>query len=315
MGDDFARKDGTVDGILLGATAGAAIGGVVGAGRGLVAQSSDTVSVVDVHHNVSEPVLEGHRYYVRSDWDTDCWGTGEHRRCDRDLDGWWHTYQPRIRNRIVGSFTEPQIQHSNPGTFLGNAVAGAAIGAGIGAGVGLALGVVGRMVGAHPLERESLSPEAREKLVENTGNNVMSSTALGAGIGATVGLGAGLMEKSGAVKVSTLWRKPLTTTKNLGQIPRNHYEWNRGFGNWNRPSNYRDHSPSGTKNVHRTTPVLDRSGTPRMEQVTKDLDSTRFGPMTGLIGGAVVGAGIGLGVGIATSILDRAMMDSGPNKQ
>ena len=310
VGDDFARQDGTVDGILLGATAGAAVGGVIGAGRGLINQSSDQVTEVAVRQNITDPVLQGHRYYVRSDWSNHCTGFDEFRRCERQLDGWWHNYSPSVNDRLIGSYSEPALQHSNPGTYLGSAVAGAAMGAGVGAGLGLAVGVLGKLVGAHPLERKKLPPEVREKLIDDTGNNVAASTALGAGIGATLGLAAGLMEQSGAVKLSRVWQKPVTTSRNIGEIPRNHYEWNHGRWEWGRPGNYQDHSPRGNTPVYRQAPVLDSRGRPEMVNATKNLDSTRFGAVSGLLGGAVMGAGVGFGVGVAASILDRALLQS-----
>ena len=305
VGNDFARQDGTVDGIVLGATAGAAVGGVLGAGRGLLNQSSDQVTEVALPRNITDPVLQGHRYYVRSDWSTHCTGFDEYRHCERELDGWWHNYSPRINDRLIGSYSEPALQHSNPGTYLGSAVAGAAIGAGVGTGLGLAVGVLGKLVGAHPLEREKLPPEVREKLIDDTGNNVASSTALGAGIGATLGLAAGLMEQSGAVKVSRVWQKPVTTSRNIGEIPRNHYEWNHSRWEWGRPGNYQDHSPRGNTPVYRQAPVLNSRGRPEMVNATKELDSTRFGAVSGLVGGAALGAGVGFGVRRWRAVFDQ----------
>ena len=308
VGDDYRRADGTVDGILLGAAAGAAVGGTVGAAKGLYDQFADTVDEKWETHGIQDPKLNGHRYFVRADWDTDCYGTGEHRHCDRDLDGWWHTYSPRIENRIVGNFQKPVLHHSHNGTFLAGAATGAALGAGVGAAVGLLTGFASRAIGGHPMSREPLPPQVREQLVEKTGETVVKSTAIGAGLGAALGLTAGLVEVSKNQNIQRTWNQPLSQSKYLGDIPRNHYEWNRGWGNWNRPSDYSRYSPSGERAVYRQAPLLDDAGRPAMESVTRNLSSQRFGPVGGLVGGAAIGAGLGFATGVASSIVNRLLL-------
>jgi hypothetical protein len=312
VGDDFSRQDGTVDGIVLGASAGAAIGGAVGGVRGLYQQAQNSVSERQVHKSITVPRLEGHSYSVRADWDTDCDTHGEHTHCDRELDGWWHTYRPNVRERVVGGFSEPTLQNSHQSTFVSAALTGAAIGAGLGAGIGLATGVISRLAGGHPMRRKPLPPELREQLVANAGETVMKSTAIGAGVGAAVGLGAGLLEASGAISVERTWDTPVFESRSLGNIPRNHYEWNRSWGwSWPSPGDYRDHSPRGERTVVRQAPVLDRSGEPMMRPVTRQLNSARLGPLSGLIGGAAVGAGVGFAAGIASSVVNRVLVQSG----
>ena len=310
VGSDFARQDGTVDGIVLGASAGAVLGGAVGGARGLLHQTQNQVTEELRHRSISEPKLDGYRYYVRADWDRDCRTHGEHTHCERELDGWWHNYSPNIRERVVGGFTEPTLQNSHQATVVGAAFTGAAIGAGIGAGLGLATGVLSLLAGGHPLRRKPLPPEIREQLVVDSGEAVVRSTAIGAGLGAAVGLGAGLLEQAGALSVERTWDAPLYEQRDLGSIPRNHYEWNWSW-DWARPGDYQDHSPRGNRPVIREAPVLDSAGRPAMRPVTRHLDSARFGPVSGLLGGAAVGAGLGFATGVATSIVNRLLVQSG----
>jgi hypothetical protein len=310
VGNDFSRQDGTVDGILLGAGAGAAVGGALGGARGLYHQARNTVTERQVHKSITDPKLTGHSYHVRADWDTDCDTHGEHTHCERELDGWWHTYRPNIRERVVGSFTEPTLQNSHQATFVSSALTGAAIGAGLGAGIGLATGVIGRLAGGHPMRRKPLPPELRAQLVTETGDTVMKSTAIGAGVGAAVGLGAGLLEASGAVSLERTWDAPIYESRDLGSIPRNHYEWNWSW-DWARPGDYRDHSPHGERAVVRQAPILDAAGRPITRAVTQQLDSARLNPVSGLVGGAAVGASVGFAAGVASSVVNRILVQSG----
>lgn len=309
VGDDFSRSDGTIDGVVLGAGAGAAVGGAVGAARGLYAQAQNQVEERMVYNRITDPQLEGHSYYVRADWDTDCHTIGDHTHCDRELDGWWHSYSPRISERVVGGFQEPTLQNSHGATFVGSALTGMAVGAGVGAGLGLAAGVIGRLAGGHPLKRKPLPDELKEQLVIDVGETVLKSTAVGAGVGAALGLGAGLIEQSGALSVERSFDLPVYQDRDLGSIPRNHYEWNRSWG-WARPGDYRDYSPRGNRAVVRQAPVLNNSGEPLMQGVTKQLDSARFGPVTGLLGGTIVGAGVGFATGVASGVVNRLLAQS-----
>lgn len=310
VGSDFSRKDGTVDGIVLGVGAGAAIGGTLGGARGLYHQSLNNVSERSVHKSITDPQLDGYRYSVRADWDTDCETHGEHRHCERELDGWWHSYRPNIRERMVGSYLEPTLHNSHQATVVSSALTGAALGAGLGAGIGLATSVIGRLAGGHPLKRKPLPSEVRQKLILDTGETVMKSTAIGAGVGATVGLGAGLLETRGAVSVERTWNAPVYQNRSIGNIPRNHYEWNRSWG-WARPGDYHDYSPRGERSVVRQAPVLDNSGRAITRPVTRQLDSARLGPFSGLVGGAAIGAGIGFATGIASGVVNRLLLQSG----
>ena len=310
VGDDFFRADGTVDGILLGAGTGALVGGAVGGVRGLVHQAADSVSEELVTRSISDPKLQGFRYSVRADWDTDCYGSDENRHCDTDLDGWWHTYHADVRSRVVGSFQEPTLQHSHQLTALSSAATGAAIGAGVGAALGLATGVMGRVMGGHPLKRKSLPSDVRQQLIQNTGATVIKSTAIGAGVGGAIGLGAGLLEQSKSLSMERTWNAPIYENKDLGSIPRNHYEYNWGW-DWNNPSDFSRHSPRGETSVVRSAPLLDARGQPRMRSVTETLDSSRLSPLGGLVAGTVVGAGMGFATGIAAGVINRLLVQSG----
>lgn len=310
VGDDFVRQDGSVDGMVLGASAGAVVGGALGAARGLHAESSDIITERPIHHNIHQPKLEGFRYSVQADWDRNCWRSGDSRYCDRDLDGWWHRYTPRISNRVVGQFQKPTLEHSHSATTLSSAATGALVGAGVGAVLGLATTVVGRSLGSNPMERKTLPPEVREKLVDESGDTVIKSTVVGTAAGAAIGLGAGLLEQSRAGSIQRTWSEPLMQRESLGQIPRNHYERNWRW-DWARPGDYHDHSPRGNTNVVRDVPVLDAQGRPQMQDVTGTLSSQRYGPITGMLGGAAVGAGLGFATGVATSIVNRLILQSG----
>lgn len=310
VGDDFFRQSGAVDGVMLGAAGGAVVGGALGASRGLYHQAQDRTNEVQTLKDVKSPTLVGHRYSVREDWDEDMFCDDDDLFCDEDLSGWWHNYSPDIRNRIVGTYQVPELKHSHSATVVGSAFAGAALGAGLGAGLGLATGVVGRIMGGHPLEtKERLPAELREKLVEDTGSNVIKSTAIGAGIGAAVGLGAGLLEQSKAASIERTFAEPVMVNKNLGSIPRDHYEWNHG-SDWNDPGDYRDHSPKGNESVIRPTPVLDSSGRPTYQNVTKTIDSSRFSPLSGMVTGAVTGAGVGFAFGVASGVVNRLLLQN-----
>lgn len=312
VGNDFARADGTVDGVVVGAAAGAVAGGAVGTMKGFYDQSADRVTETSITRTISEPELKGHHYYVRSDWSRRCFGSGEFRRCERELSGWWHTYSPNITSRVIRTYEEPSLQHSNHGSALGSALAGVAIGASIGAVLGLATGVVGKAVGSHPLERKPIPPDMRKELIDDAGETILKHTAIGAGAGAALGFGSGLLESSSALKLEQQWLRPQMTSKSLGTIPRAHYEWNGGGWDWGRPGQYRDHSPSGTTSVVRQAPILDQWGTPQMETVIKTLDSQRFGVISGVLGGTVLGAGMGFATGVTSSIINRMLAQAPP---
>lgn len=310
VGDDFFRKGGVADGVILGAAAGAATGGAVGLARGAYDQVSDQITEVQTQKDVKVPRLDGYRYSVREDWDEEAFCDDDDLFCDEELDGWWHNYSPDIRHRVVGTFEQPELKHSHSGTVVGSAITGMAVGAGIGAALGFATGVVGRVVGGGPLERKHRLPaDLREQLVADTGQQVVKSTAIGAGVGAAVGLGAALLEQSKSATITRTWMAPVTTDENLGSIPRDHYEWNHGW-DWADPTDYSDHSPRGTEDVIRPVPVLDGNGRATFESVTETIDSRRFGITTGVVGGALAGAGIGLGVGVASSVVNRILVQS-----
>jgi hypothetical protein len=310
VGDDFFRQSGTVDGVMLGAAGGAAVGGILGATRGLYHQAQDQVTEVQTQKSVGVPSLEGHRYSVREDWDEDMFCDDDDMFCDEDLSGWWHNYSPDIRNRIVGTYDVPELKHSHSATVVGSAVSGAAIGAGVGAALGLATGVVGRLLGGHPMERKHRLPDqVREKLINDTGSTVVKSTAIGAGVGAALGLSAGLLEQSKAASIERTFAEPVTVSKNLGSIPRDHYEWNHG-SDWADPGNYRNHSPKGDESVVRQTPVLDSAGNPTYRNVTREFDSSRLSPVSGMVTGALTGAGVGFAVGIASSVVNRLLVQN-----
>lgn len=311
VGDDFFRQGGGVDGVILGASGGAVVGGAIGAAKGMYDQASDQVSEVQVTKQIKDPTLIGHRYSVREDWDEDMFCDDDDMFCDEDLSGWWHNYSPDISNRVVGNFEMPTLKHSHSATVVNSALAGAAVGAGVGAGLGLATGIATRFLGGHPLERKTRLPShIREQLIADSGNNVAKSTAIGAGVGAAVGLGAGLLEQSKSANITRTWSAPVMESKNLGSIPRDHYEWNWG-SDWNDPSDFSDHSPKGTESVIRQVPVLDASGQPTFQEVTKTIDSTRLTPLGGMVGGLAAGAGIGFAVGVASSVINRVIVQSG----
>ena len=310
VGDDFFRREGVLDSVMMGAATGAVVGGSIGVAKGAYDQLSNQVTEVQTQKDVKVPRLDGHRDWVREDWDEDMFCDDDDTFCDEDLSGWWHNYSPDIRHRVVGSFEQPELKHSHSSTLVGSAVTGAAIGAGVGTALGLATGVVGRLLGGGPLEREKrLSPELREKLVADTGNQIFKSTAVGAGVGAAVGFGAAMLEQAKSANITRTYMAPVMENKNLGSIPRDHYEWNHGW-DWADPTDYRDHSPKGTESVIRPVPVLDANGEPTFEAVTETIDSRRFGITTGVVGGALTGAGIGLGVGVASSIVNRILVQS-----
>jgi len=309
VGDDFVRQDGVVDGIALGASTGAVVGGTVGAARGLLHQSADRVTEVPVEKQILDPKLNGYTYRVSEDWDRDCTTIGDYTDCDWELDGWWHRYSPRIDNRVVGRFERPELRHSHDLTMLGSAVTGAAVGAGIGAAAGLATGIIGKTLGGGPLDRKPIPPELREQLIEETGENVVTSTAVGAGIGGALGLAAGLIEQSNAVETVLEWNEPIYNREHLGTIPRNHYEWNWSW-DWADPSDFRDHSPKGDRPIVADVPVLSDRGEPRFQEVSEEFHSARFGPLSGMVGGALIGAGLGLATGVAGGVVGRLIAQS-----
>lgn len=310
VGDDFgyASSRNLKDHLKLGVAGGAALGATVGTVAGMYEQATNEVSEHWVKHNIVDPELKGYHYSVRADWDEDCHTIGDIEYCDDELDGWWHRYTPRINNRVVGDYEKPEFRHSTQLTVISGAAKGAAIGAGVGLVVGLSTGLLtNAMAGGSP-HKPRLPEEVREQLIQDSGNQAFQGAMLGAGIGGVLGLGAGLYEQATQTVATRRWFEPLTEPKNLGSIPKTHYEWNWG-SDWNDPSDRSNDWSHGQVDVVRDVPVYS-GDTPRTVDVTRTFRTARFTPLTGLVAGAALGAGVGFAAGVASGVVNKLVLEN-----
>ena len=329
-GNDFStpsRHSRTRDYAVLGGAAGAVAGATIGTIKGFEAQANNSVKEVRVERDIVEPELTGYSHRTRADRERYCVERKEGSCVDYDTKtrGWWHNYSPNVKERVVGTFEEPQFKNS---TALGP-ISGALLGGLAGGLVGVAAGL-GVSVLVNSMTKDSKSPiatstqltappqEAFDKgkrpsdktkdsaLETRMGAYAIGGTAIGAGVGIYLGIQAGAAEAAGNQVNTRSWQVPVTADRTIGHIPEGYYEpnsfWQIG------PSNGRGRAE--TVPVNRQVPVYNEDGSIKLQTAQKTFESQRYGRVAGALAGGVIGAGVGLAAGVSLGLADKLLTEA-----
>ena len=309
--NDFRGSDSrSRDLAVLGAGAGAAVGATAGVIAGFNAQKSNTITEVWENRDIRHPSMNGFTHHTRADYSYPCVERDKDGcvRTETKLDGWWHTYSPNIRERVVGNYTEPTFRNDNFLEPLKGGLLGAVGGGLVGLGVGLGLAALERSLrqDSAPIARPKLSPEAEEALSMRAGVATVAGAAVGTAVGAYVGSQAGTIENAMGQSHTRLWNIPVTQRETLGHVPSSHYEHNWFGSTFAWPSSGRSNA---TEPVVRDVPVYNAGSQPRMTGAQKVFHTERYGAVFGGIAGGVIGAGVGLATGLAVGITDKLLAE------
>ncbi len=140
---------------------------------------------------------------------------------------------------------------------------------------------------------------------EFSGNAALVGGLVGAGVVAYLGVQAGLNEVSSQQVFTRSWDAPVLQREHLGDIPRDWYQYNWGFGF---PQHSRDFS-HGRDPIYRNNPVYDGAGRVRYQEVNRTFETGRYGPVVGGIAGGLVGAGLGIAAGLATGVAAKLIQE------
>jgi hypothetical protein len=130
---------------------------------------------------------------------------------------------------------------------------------------------------------------------KNDMNNIKVGAAVGTGLGIAAGGLAGVLEQANSESVVRSYRGPVTTPVQLGHIPDNSYTYS-----WRDLSDAPANQP-----VIRDLPVYGSEGSPRLETKTETFDTSRFGPLGGMVFGGLTGLGAGIAGGVAYNVISR----------
>jgi len=302
--DDYASPEDrkTRDFAVLGAATGALVGATIGTVTGFSAQAQDTIEERWNNHSVTHPHLTGYSHSAIPDYDRECHyeGTGEDRRevCHDELKGWWHRFDPKIRHDNVGQYSSPSFHHSKGWEPLLGGFIGAAGGALVGLGLGIGANALRKAISKPAPDEEPvvLGKAKQDQLADATGAAMMAGGAVGAGLGAWLGSKSGGIEIANQQVNTRTWSAPVTVSTKIGEIPRDNYQY-KWFSLW--PGNGEGH---GTTGVYRDVPQYNSDGTVRMQDVTREFKTGRYGPVMGGILGGVIGAGAGIATGAALGL-------------
>lgn len=301
---------------VLGAGAGAAVGATAGVIAGFNAQKTNTVTEVWENREIRHPSMHGYTHHARPDYSYPCVERNDEGSCVRTetkLDGWWHTYSPNIRERVVGNYTEPTFRNDNFLEPLKGGLLGAVGGGLVGLGVGLGLAALERSLrdDSAPIARPKLSPEAEKALSLRAGAATVAGASVGVAVGAYLGHQGGQVEAAMGQSHTRLWNVPVTERETLGYVPGSHYEHNWFGSTFAWPSSGRTNA---THPVVRDVPVYNAVGQPRMTGAQKVFHTERYGAVFGGIAGGVIGAGVGLATGIAVGLTDKLLAERAASK-
>ncbi|HXE72539.1 MAG TPA: hypothetical protein VNO81_07750, partial [Candidatus Nitrosotenuis sp.] len=163
-------------------------------------------------------------------------------------------------------------------------------------GIGVAAAALRRAIDKDSAPPPRLGEAERRSLADFAGGAALTGTALGAGLGAFMGVRAGQAELGNQEIHRRSWMAPVMQSKYLGEIPRDHYDW---F--WP----YHDDWGRGSEPVYRQAPVYNADGSVRMQEVSQEFRTGRYGPVAGGILGGLIGAGAGLAAGVAAGVAAR----------
>jgi hypothetical protein len=297
-----------LDTVVATTAGGAALGGLAGLVWGFRSQEFNKVNEGRLSHEINHPTYTGWSHHAHEDWSRSCTtqGSGEDARevCTDELDGWRHRYTPHFTFRNVGSYEEPVFRNSGieplQGAFFG------AIGGGLlGLGVGIAANALRRTVES---DAYAHSKPVSQDTATLAGWITLGSTGVGIAGGAFIGHASGILEQAQKQIHDRTWSEPIYQRVKLGDIPRDYYQHNWGWGFARSGSDFRN----GTEGVYRDVPTYNSDGTPAMREVTRSFDTGRYGPGWGTFLGGVVGGGIGLATGVAASTLYKMTQESEP---
>lgn len=134
---------------------------------------------------------------------------------------------------------------------------------------------------------------------------VTAGVAVGGATGAFIGYESARLEIQHTQSSTQTWQEPVMRSKYLGNIPSDYHSWWR-FDS--RTYNYDGQGKLiGGDPVHRPAPIVNTDGTVVMHDVTKTIDSQRFGMFGGIVGGAFLGAIGGAMAGIAAGIIHKVI--------
>ena len=319
---------------VLGGAAGVVAGATIGAIKGFEHQAGNTVKETWVEKDIIAQELDGYSHHTRADRDRYCVERDSGRCVDYDTktEGWWHSYSPNIKEKVVGHYSAAEFHNTNALEPLGGAVLGGLAGGLVGVAAGLGIAALTRTLRddepakpalpAVPTEEpkaedssfdewkkpgQELKEEKRTSgLDTRLGVYAVTGTVLGAGVGAYLGIKSGGVEQAANQTNTRSWQVPVYEHKNLGHIPDGYYE-NKDWLQL-RPDNGQGRSE--TVPVDGKVPVHNADGSIRMEEHSETFRSQRYGKVVGGLAGGAIGAGVGLAAGVGLGIADKLLTEA-----
>ncbi|MCE1245797.1 MAG: hypothetical protein LWY06_04040 [Firmicutes bacterium] len=283
---DFSDKDL----VVVGAAGGAAIGGALGMADGVLQTALDEakINVTETKHDIQKPVLKGFDGKLAEDKDS-----------AGSLQGYNHTFSPRIEYQKVGTFEtkEAQVTHSvNAESPVSEGIKNMVAGAAIGGGLGVAL-AVGRKI-----MKKGQFEGRQDRPIEGEGKVIAAGAGLGAAGGAVLG-GLGAMIEAGHGEGKEIsWKQPIMEKMTLGQMPQDHYHSVFEVVKETNVPN-RDVVLEGPK---MEKGLLGIGESPAMEKITKTVEvAPRYGIMSQVLGGTILGAVGGALAGVVVNVLRK----------
>jgi len=133
----------------------------------------------------------------------------------------------------------------------------------------------------------------------------VKGSSIGVIVGATAGYIAGMQEDAHNVTVTKTYGVPLTKDINLGKIPNDFYQDDRGHYDHGPNQHDLQYAPNGWNEIHRDDPILDQRGKPVLIDKTETLHSQKFSSLATTIMGVGIGAIAGLLASIAMKMLSE----------
>ena len=323
-GDDFGSRHGdsrSRDYALIGGAAGTAVGATIGTIKGFHSQAENSVTETLVEKDIVHPELTGYSHHTRTDCNYYC-AERQDGHCvdyDSEVEGWWHSYSPNVKNKVVGHYSEPQFHNQNFLEPLSGALLGGLAGGAVGVAAGLGVAALQRsfekeVTDSGPLPERSTKESSGARKNEGKGLDLdtrmggyaIAGTAIGTGVGVYLGVQAGGAEAAANEVNTRTWQVPVYDKETIGQIPDGYYE-HKGFLQW------RPESGNGRRAevpVSRDVPVRNGDGSLRMTDHGETFESKRYGKVLGGLAGGVLGAGVGLATGVTVGLADKMLTRS-----
>jgi hypothetical protein len=279
--------------VIIGAASGAAIGGGIKMVDGVlnVAMDHPSVEVTKTTNEITRPILKGFEHHRAETKDSHGY-----------LQGYEHSFTPRIEYEKVGKYTVPdgKVIHT---ADVGNPIVEGAKGLAIGGVVGGVIGV-GVAVGRKILKKGQYEPQEERKL-EGEGKVIAVGAGAGAAGGAILGAMGAMSESGNAVNETLKWKQPIMEKTTLGQIPQDtHQSIYDVYKEANLPR--RDVLADGPKMEKGLLGIGGEK--PVMQEMEKTISSgARFGMLGQVLGGMVLGAIGGALSGIVLNVLRKIL--------